>query len=224
MPSCWQMLGFDQKQYTNVRYPFPFDPPYVPDNNPCGAYIKYFDISRSEAKEEQFLYFEGVDSCFYVWINGKFVGYSQVSHSPSEFNITGKTKTGMNKLAVLVLKWCDGSYLEDQDKFRMSGIFRDVHLIFRPKEYVRDFTVTTPVDLSLIHIYFTDPHLRVEMAEEGIIKIYASSFAKSVEIKNGDDTLLLEDNYFDMNPGCRSIRVLEGEPENLQVRSVYDIR
>lgn len=162
VPSCWQMLGFDQKQYSNIRYPFPFDPPYVPDNNPCGAYIKYFDISRSEAKEEQFLYFEGVDSCFYVWINGKFVGYSQVSHSPSEFNITGKTKTGMNKLAVLVLKWCDGSYLEDQDKFRMSGIFRDVHLVFRPKEYVRDFTVTTPVD-------FAENTARVEVKLDSIV-------------------------------------------------------
>lgn len=148
VPSCWQMLGFDQKQYTNIRYPFPFDPPFVPDENPCGAYIKYFDISAAEAKKEQYLYFEGVDSCFYVWINGKFVGYSQVSHSPSEFHITGKTKTGMNKLAVLVLKWCDGSYLEDQDKFRMSGIFRDVHLLFRPAEHVRDYTVTTPVNFD----------------------------------------------------------------------------
>lgn len=146
VPSCWQMLGYDQKQYTNTRYPFPCDPPYVPDNNPCGAYIKHFDLDKEEAKKEQFLYFEGVDSCFYVWVNGKFVGYSQVSHSPSEFKITGKTKVGDNTLAVLVLKWCDGSYLEDQDKFRMSGIFRDVYLLLRPKEYVRDYTVTTPVD------------------------------------------------------------------------------
>src|SRR5699024_6015409 len=148
VPSCWQMAGFDQKHYTNTRYPFPCDPPYVPDNNPCGAYIKDFDLDKNETKKEQFLYFEGVDSCFYVWVNGKFVGYSQVSHSPSEFNITGKTKTGRNRLAVLVLKWCDVSYLEDQDKFRMSGIFRDVHLLLRPKERVQDYTVTTPVDFE----------------------------------------------------------------------------
>ena len=148
VPSCWQMAGFDQKQYTNTRYPFPCDPPYVPGNNPCGAYIKDFDLDKNETKKEQFLYFEGVDSCFYVWVNGKFVGYSQVSHSPSEFNITGKTKAGRNRLAVLVLKWCDGSYLEDQDKFRMSGIFRDVYLLLRPKERVRDYTVTTPVDFE----------------------------------------------------------------------------
>ena len=148
VPSCWQMAGYDQKHYTNTRYPFPCDPPYVPDNNPCGAYIKDFDLDKNEAKKEQFLYFEGVDSCFYVWVNGKFVGYSQVSHSPSEFDITGKTKAGRNRLAVLVLKWCDGSYLEDQDKFRMSGIFRDVYLYLRPKAHVRDFTVTTPVDFE----------------------------------------------------------------------------
>lgn len=148
VPSCWQMKGFDQKQYTNVRYPFPYDPPYIPDENPCGAYLKDFNLSKKEAGMRQFLYFEGVDSCFYVWVNGEFAGYSQVSHSPSEFEITGKTKEGTNRLSVLVLKWCDGSYLEDQDKLRFSGIFRDVDLIFRPQEFVFDFTVTTPVDLE----------------------------------------------------------------------------
>lgn len=148
VPSCWQMKGFDQKQYTNVRYPFPYDPPYVPDENPSGAYVKDFELDSAAAGKRQFLYFEGVDSCFYVWVNGEFVGYSQVSHSPSEFEITGKTHEGTNRLAVLVLKWCDGSYLEDQDKLRFSGIFRDVELVLRPQEFVRDFTVQTPVELE----------------------------------------------------------------------------
>ena len=148
VPSCWQMKGFDQKQYTNVRYPFPFDPPYVPDENPSGAYVKDFTLDSEAAEKRQFLYFEGVDSCFYVWVNGEFVGYSQVSHSPSEFEITDKTREGVNRLAVLVLKWCDGSYLEDQDKLRFSGIFRDVELVLRPQEFVRDFTVQTPVDME----------------------------------------------------------------------------
>ena len=84
VPSCWQMKGFGQKQYTNVRYPIPYDPPYAPGENPSGAYVKDFTLTEKEAGERQFLYFEGVDSCFYVWINGEFVGYSQVSHSPSE--------------------------------------------------------------------------------------------------------------------------------------------
>lgn len=145
VPSCWQMKGFGQKQYTNVRYPIPYDPPYAPGENPSGAYVKDFTLTEKEVNERQFLYFEGVDSCFYVWINGEFVGYSQVSHSPSEFEITGKTKAGSNRMAVLVLKWCDGTYLEDQDKLRFSGIFRDVELVLRPQEFVHDFTVQTPV-------------------------------------------------------------------------------
>ena len=99
VPSCWQMKGFGQKQYTNVRYPIPYDPPYAPGENPSGAYVKDFTLTEKEVGERQFLYFEGVDSCFYVWINGEFVGYSQVSHSPSEFEITGKTKAGSNRMA-----------------------------------------------------------------------------------------------------------------------------
>nr|MCR5756271.1 DUF4981 domain-containing protein [Acetatifactor sp.] len=148
VPSCWQMKGYDQKMYTNVRYPFPVDPPFVPDENPCGCYIKDFTLDEADLMQRSFLYFEGVDSCFYVWVNGVFVGYSQVSHSPSEFEITGKVKAGNNRLSVLVLKWCDGSYLEDQDKFRFSGIFRDVTLLVRPKNFVRDYVVTTPIDLE----------------------------------------------------------------------------
>lgn len=148
VPSCWQSMGYDQKQYTNIRYPFPYDPPYVPNLNPCGAYITDFKLKEEECKGRRFLYFEGVDSCFYVWVNGQFVGYSQVSHSPSEFEITNQSSAGQNRLSVLVLKWCDGSYLEDQDKFRFSGIFRDVSLILRPQSFIYDYTVTTPVDLE----------------------------------------------------------------------------
>lgn len=143
VPSCWQCQGYDYHQYTNVRYPIPFDPPYVPKENPCGAYRTLFTLSPAAAKMRSFLYFEGVDSCYYVWVNGQFAGYSQVSHSPSEFEVTSFAKEGTNTLAVLVLKWCDGTYLEDQDKLRMSGIFRDVLLISRPEAFVRDYTVRT---------------------------------------------------------------------------------
>ena len=123
VPSCWQCHGYDYHQYTNVNYPIPFDPPYVPKENASGAYRTTFTLSAEAAKQRNFLYFEGVDSCFYVWVNGKFVGYSQVSHSSSEFEISFFVNEGTNTLAVLVLKWCDGTYLEDQDKLRMSGIF-----------------------------------------------------------------------------------------------------
>lgn len=145
VPGCWQNYGYDRHQYTNTRYPFPFDPPYVPEENPCGSYRRWFELTEEEAASESFLNFEGVDSCFYVWVNGSFVGYSQVSHSTSEFRVTEFVRPGKNLLSVLVLKWCDGSYLEDQDKFRMSGIFRDVYLLFRPQSHIRDYFVHTPV-------------------------------------------------------------------------------
>lgn len=145
VPSCWQTQGYDKNQYTNIRYPFPFDPPYVPTDDPCGAYVREFDLSKLKG-ERYYLNFEGVDSCFYVWLNGSFVGYSQVSHSTSEFDITDKVADGTNTLCVLVLKWCDGSYLEDQDKFRMSGIFRDVYILKRPEGHIRDFFIKTDID------------------------------------------------------------------------------
>lgn len=143
VPSVWQCNGYDSHQYTNIRYPFPIDPPYVPQENPCGAYLCEFEYVKIEQAPNVYLNFEGVDSCFYVWLNGSYVGYSQVSHATSEFDVTKYIKEGKNKLAVLVLKWCDGSYLEDQDKFRMSGIFRDVYLMKRPEAFVYDYFVET---------------------------------------------------------------------------------
>ena len=146
VPFSWQMRGYDSPQYTNIRYPFPFDPPYVPQDNPCGAYLHHFEWHRDPKAPCVFLNFEGVDSCFYVWLNGTYVGYSQVSHHTSEFDVTELIQEGDNLLAVLVLKWCDGSYLEDQDKFRFSGIFRDVYLLNRPADRIEDYVIGT--DLS----------------------------------------------------------------------------
>lgn len=145
VPGAWQNFGYDSHQYTNVRYPFPIDPPYVPIENPCGTYIHDFDYKKDLSAPKAFLNFEGVDSCFYVWLNGTYVGYSQVSHSTSEFDVTDFLKEGTNRLAVLVLKWCDGSYFEDQDKFRYSGIFRDVYLLKRPHQGVFDYFTTTKI-------------------------------------------------------------------------------
>ena len=139
VPGCWQMYGYDRHQYTNIRYPFPANPPHVPRENPCGAYVHAFRYRTDPAAPKAFLNFEGVDSCFYVWLNGRYVGYSQVSHATAEFDATEFLRDGQNTLAVLVLKWCDGSYLEDQDKFRMSGIFRDVYLLTRPENAIFDY-------------------------------------------------------------------------------------
>ena len=173
VPSVWQMAGYDTHQYTNIRYPFPFDPPYVPQDIPCGAYVHNFEYSRDEKASKAFLNFEGVDSCFYVWINGSYVGYSQVSHMTSEFDITDLLQDGENSIAVLVMKWCDGSYLEDQDKFRMSGIFRDVYILKRPEQAISDYHVKTKIE---------DMLAKVELD----MKFYSPAEVKiSIEDKNG---------------------------------------
>ena len=152
VPSVWQMAGYDTHQYTNIRYPFPFDPPYVPQDIPCGTYAHTFVYHKDENAPKAFLNFEGVDSCFYVWINGSYVGYSQVSHMTSEFDITDLLRDGENSIAVLVMKWCDGSYLEDQDKFRMSGIFRDVYILKRPKQAISDYHIKTRIEDMLAKV------------------------------------------------------------------------
>lgn len=146
VPGVWQMSGYDNHQYTNIRYPFPFDPPYLPHDIPCGAYVNHFVYEKDDNAPKAFLNFEGVDSCYYVWLNGHYIGYSQVSHATAEFDVTEYLVNGENTLAVLVLKWCDGSYLEDQDKFRMSGIYRDVYILKRPECAIRDYYIRTDVD------------------------------------------------------------------------------
>ena len=141
VPSNWQMEGYGQHQYTNIRWPIPYDPPYVPEQNPCGTYIRSFVRDADQLNGRTTLVFEGVDSAFYLWLNGEFVGYSQVSHAMSEFDVTDLLVEGLNQIAVLVLKWSDGTYLEDQDKLRMSGIFRSVYLLERPEAHIRDYFV-----------------------------------------------------------------------------------
>ena len=150
VPSCWQLYGYDQIMYTNTEYPIPFDPPYVPFENPAGLYRRHFKINKKEQKEYH-LTFEGVDSAYYVWVNHQFVGYSQISHASSEFDITQFLQDGENTLHVLVLKWSDATYLEDQDKFRYSGIFRDVYVLEREVDRVESFFVRQSFndDLSL---------------------------------------------------------------------------
>ncbi len=160
VPFCWQMYtdrGYDEITYANLEYPFSVDPPYLPDENPCGVYFKDFEIS--DLSEKKYLVFEGVSSCLYLYVNGEFVGYSQVSHCTSEFDITDKLTLGNNSITVIVAKWCDGSYLEDQDFFRLSGIFRDVYLLSRPNEHIEDIKLETVIndDLTLceVNIGFT---------------------------------------------------------------------
>ena len=190
VPMSWQMLyrrGYDIPQYTNLDYPFPFDPPRVPEENPCGMYARTFLLSEKQCEKEIYLNFDGVDSCFYLFVNGAFAAYSQVSHTNSEIRITPLVKAGENRLKVLVLKWCDGSYLEDQDKFRLSGIFRSVYLLFRDREHVRDIQCVPELNDSL-----SEGTVRVRCLADavlhGVCKLYspAGRLLRECRVKTGD--------------------------------------
>jgi beta-galactosidase len=157
VPSDWQMQGFDIPIYVNIQYPFKPNPPFLEsDWNPVGSYRMEFNLEASWKKRETFLVFDGVASAFYVWLNGEPVGYSEDSRLPAEFDVTKFLKEGKNVLAVQVYRWCDGSYLEDQDFWRMSGIYRNVYLMSAPKTHVRDFEVHTDLDAQ-----YKDSDLRV---------------------------------------------------------------
>lgn len=163
VPFVWQLKGFDYNQYTNFFYPIPFDPPFVRKENPCGVYkTEYFSQKNGE---REYLVFDGVDSCLYVFVNGEFAGYSTVSHSSAEFEITKLLRAGKNELTVLVFKWCSGTYLEDQDKIRFSGIFRDVYILRRPREHLTDYKITTDTDGKKGEICFSGDR-------ESTVKLY----------------------------------------------------
>lgn len=167
VPSTWQTQGYDQQMYTNIRYPIPFDPPYVPLVNPCALYTRKIEISEEQlANYDWHLFFEGVDSCHYVWVNQQLVGYSQVSHAISEFDLADFLKAGENVLSVLVLKWCDGTYFEDQDKFRQSGIFRPVYLLGRAKQRVNHYLIHQDYDYqkkqAVVQIEIVDQSANVD--------------------------------------------------------------
>ena len=166
VPMNWQAAlgrGYDVPNYTNVNYPYPVDPPHVPNANPCGVYSRDFSVPAEILQNKRvYINFEGVDSCFYLYVNNKFTAYSQVSHMTSEIDITDLLFAGRNNIKVLVLKWCDGSYLEDQDMWRMSGIFREVYLLYRDPAHLKDIDVTTSLSDD-----FSKAELRVEFERFG---------------------------------------------------------
>ena len=150
VPSCWQIYGYENPNYTNRQYPYPVDLPYVPDDNPCGIYQRTFDVHSKWGR----VYFvmEGVSSCAFVYVNGSYVGFTQGSHLQAEFDITDFVHQGTNTLRINVLKWCCGSYLEDQDFFRFNGIFRDCYLLQRPEGHITDVQIIPndkSIDISL---------------------------------------------------------------------------
>ena len=167
VPSCIQLRGYDNPQYVNVQYPIPYNPPYVPDENPAAVYRTYYEYEKDG--KDRLLVFEGVDSCFYLLINGQFFGYSQVTHATSEFNITEALNPGKNEIKLVVLKWCDGSYLEDQDKWRFTGIIRDVYMLSRPKKRLKDYRISTSFGYDL-----SEAHIRMEILTDTTVEVRLS--------------------------------------------------
>lgn len=154
VPSCWQMQGYENPNYTNVCYPYPFDPPYIPDINPCGWYRRTFAVADPDKRH--YLVLEGVSSCARVCVNGKEVGFTQGSRLQAEFDLTPYITAGENTLLIQVWKWCAGSYLEDQDQFRCNGIFRDVYLLVRPEGHLHDLSIAS-VDNAAFRITADKP-------------------------------------------------------------------
>ena len=180
VPSCWQTLGYENPNYTNINYPYPVDPPFVPDDNPCGVYERDFDLGEKWGK----IYFvlEGVSSCAFLYINDEYVGYTQGSHLSAEFDITDFINEGTNSVTVRVLKWCVGSYLEDQDFFRYNGIFRDVYILQRPENHIED-----------VEIIPNDKAINVKINGEANIKIFEKDcliYDKNINKKCKKQTIL----------------------------------
>lgn len=199
VPSCVQYYGYDRFQYTNVNYPIPYNPPYVPNLNPAYHYSRKFNLNKKSG-EKYYLNFEGVDSCFYLYVNNKFVGFSQISHRLSEFDLTKFVADGENKLDVLVLKWCMGTYLEDQDKLRFTGIFRDVYLLTRPSGHPVDYKVETELDGTVRFTLIGGTKAAVELAGE--TKTVKSGETVEFEIENPKLWSAETPNLYDMVIEC----------------------
>lgn len=162
VPSCWQLMGYEHPNYTNDNYPYPIDPPYVPDDNPCGVYQREFVVSKKWGRI--YYVFEGVSSCAFLYINAHYVGFTQGSHLQAEFDITDFVREGVNTVTVKVLKWCCGSYLEDQDFFRYNGIFRDTYLLQRPEKHIEDVEMI-PSDKEISIRLDGTAHVRIYKGE-----------------------------------------------------------
>ncbi|MCX7795337.1 MAG: beta-galactosidase subunit alpha [bacterium] len=208
VPSNWQMEGYGHPHYTNVMYPFPVDPPRVPSENPTGSYRREFYISDLEGKRI-ILRFEGVDSAFHVWVNGNEVGYSQGSRLPSEFDITSYVREGKNILAVRVYQWSDGSYLEDQDMWWLSGIFRDVYLIIRPDIYIRDIFIVGDLD---------------ERYESGVLRVKVDLInTKGKDLENYKISFtFLDEGYKLIKEAEKEISLKSLEEKNIEIEFPID--
>ena len=181
VPGNWQLQGYGHPHYTNVQYPFPVDPPRVPTENPTGCYGREFWVPETWTGRQIVLRFEGVDSAFYVWVNGKQVGFSKGSRLPSEFDITAMVKVGANSIAVQVMQWSDGTYMEDQDMWWLSGIFRDVTLVAMPQVQISDVRIRTELDKK-----YQNATLRVQTMLANLRKTAAADSKVSLQLLDAD--------------------------------------
>ncbi len=187
VPSNWQMHGYGRPLYVNLLYPIPVNPPFVPQQNGVGSYRRTFNLPEAWEGREVYLRFDGVNLAFYLWVNGEQVGYSQGSHLPSEFNITPYLHAGKNLLALQVFQYSDGTYMEDQDYWRLSGIFRDVHLYAAPSVYVRDVRVRTTFDA-----HYRDAALEVCAAVANLCDAEAAGQVLAIRLADAAGTTVCE--------------------------------
>lgn len=210
VPSCWQNTGYENPYYTNINYPYLVDAPHVPNDNPCGVYERSFFIDESWASRETYIVFEGVSSFFVLYVNGEYVGFSQGTHLQSEFDIKKYVKKGENTLCVKVFKWCVGSYLEDQDFFRCSGIFRDTYLLSREKNHIKDVFIkadTKKIEVSEKNYEIYDGTMRVENLKDPVLWNAEKPHLYTVVVKG-------ETEFIPFYVGMREISV-SGEGELL---------
>ncbi|MEN8193794.1 MAG: glycoside hydrolase family 2 TIM barrel-domain containing protein, partial [Bacteroidota bacterium] len=206
VPGNWQMYGYGIPIYVNVKYPFVvIDPPFIPhDNNPVGSYRRNFTIPDNWDGREIFIHFAGVRSAFYIWVNGKKIGYSQGSMTPAEFNLTPYLKKGNNTLAVEVYRWSDGSYLEDQDMWRLSGIYRDVYLFSTPKIHIRDFFVKADLDKN-----YKNAQLKIDVE----LINYSGEDFEDIAI----DVILFDDNGDQVTEKMKKVNISVNKNGNVKV-------
>lgn len=203
VPSCWQALGYENPGYTNVNYPHPIDPPYVPDDNPCGVYERTFVIDDLWDKRQTYIVFEGVSSCLFLYINGSYVGYSQGSHLQAEFDISKFVKKGENTITAKVMKWCVGSYLEDQDFFRFSGIFRDVYLLSREENHIKDVFIkadTKKIEVDCENYEIYDNGIKIENLDNPVLWNAENPHLYTVVVKGKTE-------FIPFNVGMREVKI-----------------
>ncbi len=212
VPSVWQLRGYDRMHYTDVLYTFPINPPFVPSQNPTGIYKKVVYLTNDWMKNDTILKFHGVDSAFDVWVNGTHVGYSKVSRLPSEFDITPYVNEGQNDITVRVYKWSDGTYLEDQDMWWLSGIYRDVELINENKEAIIDCSVTSTLDET-----YTDGILHA------LIQAKSNEGSGKWQLTKQEQIVAEGDFYIESGQGLIDTKIKDIHPWTAETPNLYSL-